>query len=133
MVPKPQSPLLCASLYASADNWQLGLIATKIRFPHSRLVDLWLPLQQSQTQCAFLMMLEDQQVGPGDMERQPLTSDHMTLKAKYGCQIACICFGIPFILVEAGVNLSKCQLDLAFLAAWMPFRHESNCSFEFPK
>jgi len=44
---------------------------------------------------------------------------HATLghdeQAGLGCQIAAICIGIPFILWEAGVNLSKCQLDLAAL------------------
>lgn len=48
-----------------------------------------------------------------------LTEAHplMSCKAGLGCQIAAICIGIPFILWEAGVNLSKCQLDLAALAA----------------
>ena len=37
--------------------------------------------------------------------------------AAQGCQIAAICIGIPYILAEAAVNLSKCQLDLAFLVS----------------
>lgn len=79
-------------------------------------------------------MLEDQQVGPGEHGNSAphMKPDHMTLKAKYGCQIACICFGIPFILVEAGVNLSKCQLDLAFLAAWLLFDTKATAVLSFP-
>lgn len=36
-------------------------------------------------------------------------------EASHALEIAAICVGIPFILAEAAVNLSKCQIDLAFL------------------
>lgn len=36
-------------------------------------------------------------------------------EASYALEIAAICAGMPFILAEAAVNLSKCQIDLAFL------------------
>ena len=80
------------------------------------------------------MILEDKQVRPGDGKTAPhMKSDHTTLKATHGCQIACICFGIPFILVEAGMNLSKCQLDLAFLATWiLLFNAVATAVFTFP-